>query len=243
VAPKLTVADNALSVSSGHSVSLGIGVSVPHAGDAVTVHVAGLPKYETITDNLDHKTFSGSSISLTAAEVNSGLTLSSHYRGHRDPTATLNVTATDTTGKSVTSAAQTITVKDPPATVASSGTSSGSTTKPVTPPTSSNPATSVTSSDHGKSSGQANDQWFDNHPGFASAAKTLGEFGTSKLGAASNAGATAGQTASAGTTAFARFNQMMAGDFGGDSHFAQVATASPGSLQQSSSPSLTKPLH
>ena len=127
--PVLSVADHSLSVSPGHSVSLGIGVTVPNKGDAVTVHVAGLPRYETITDNLDHKTFSGSSISLTAAEVNSGLTLTSHYRGHGDPTATLSVTATDSTGKPVTSAAQTITVKDPPAAVASSGTSSGTTTQ------------------------------------------------------------------------------------------------------------------
>jgi len=35
---------------------------------------------------------------------------------------------------------------------------------------------------------------------------------------------------------------MMAGDFGRDSHFAQVATASAASLQQSPT-SLTKPLH
>ena len=113
-APALSVADHSLSVGHGHSVSLGIGVTVPNKGDAVTVHVAGLSKYETITDNLDHKTFSGSSISLTAAEVNSGLTLSSHYQGHGAPTTTLTVTATDSTGKPVTSAAQTITVKDSP---------------------------------------------------------------------------------------------------------------------------------
>src|SRR6185437_2806427 len=67
--PAVTVADHSLSVGHGHSVSLGIGVTVPNKGDAVTVHVAGLPKYETITDNLDHKTFSGSSISLTAAQA------------------------------------------------------------------------------------------------------------------------------------------------------------------------------
>jgi hypothetical protein len=123
--PVLSVADHSLSVSPGHGVSLGIGVTVPNKGDAVTVHVAGLPKYETITDNLDHKTFSGSSISLTAAEANSGLTLSSQYRGQGDPTAALTVTATDSTGKPVTSAAQTITVKDPPATAGGSWPSSG----------------------------------------------------------------------------------------------------------------------
>ncbi|QOG18224.1 heparin lyase I family protein [Bradyrhizobium sp. SEMIA] len=116
VAPTLTVADNTLSVSPGGSVSLGLGVSVPHVGDDVTVKISGLPTYETITDKLDGKTFSGSSITLTAAQVNSGLSLSSSYGGHGHPTATLTVTATDSTGTPITSAAQTITVKDPPAT-------------------------------------------------------------------------------------------------------------------------------
>src|SRR5262249_2495702 len=57
---------------------------------------------------------------LTAAEVNSGLTLNSHYHGWRHPVATLTVTATDsTTGKST--APQRITVTDPPATTISQG--------------------------------------------------------------------------------------------------------------------------
>ena len=237
--PVLSVADHSLSVSPGHGVALGIGVTVPNKGDAVTVHVAGLSKYETITDNLDHKTFTGSSISLTAAEVNSGLTLTSHYRGHGDPTSTLSVTATDSTGKPVTSAAQTITVKDPAATVASSGTSSGTTTKPVTSPSSSN---------HGTSSGHHHGhhdlaQWFSHHPGFAPVATTLSEAGASKSAATtSKVGTATDSVGSAGAKSFALFNQMMAGASGHDSHFAQVATASTASLQQSAT-SLTKPLH
>jgi hypothetical protein len=239
--PVLSVADHSLSVSPGHGVALGIGVTVPNKGDAVTVHVAGLPRYETITDKLDHKTFTGSSISLTAAEVNSGLTLTSHYRGHGDPTSTLSVTATDSTGKPVTSAAQTITVKDPPATVASSGTSSsGSTTsKPVTSPSNSN-------HDHDHWSGHHHHHfahWSGHHSGFAPVATTLSEAGASKSAATTSKVVTATDSVgSAGAKSYALLNQMMAGASGHDSHFAQVATASTASLQQSAT-SLTKPLH
>lgn len=66
-APTLTVANNSLYVSLGGSIPLGLEVSVPHAGDNVTVNISGLPKYETITDKLDGKSFSGSSVTLTAA--------------------------------------------------------------------------------------------------------------------------------------------------------------------------------
>ena len=237
--PVLSVADHSLSVSPGHGVALGIGVTVPNKGDAVTVHVAGLPRYETITDKLDHKTFSGSSISLTAAEVNSGLTLTSHYRGHGDPSSTLSVTATDSTGKPVTSAAQTITVKDPPATVASSGTSSsGSTT--------SKPVTSPSNSSHDHWSGHHHHHfahWSGHHSGFAPVATTLSEAGASKSAATtSKVGTATDSVGSAGAKSYALLNQMMAGASGHDSHFAQVATASTASLQQSAT-SLTKPLH
>ena len=61
----------------------------------MNVKIAGLPSYETITDTLDGKTFKGSSISLTAAEVNSGLTLKSNYTGTGHPVATLTLTATN----------------------------------------------------------------------------------------------------------------------------------------------------
>jgi beta-glucanase (GH16 family) len=264
VAPVLTIAANALSVSPGPvGVPLGIGVSVPHAGDSVTVKIAGLPKYETITDNLDHKTFSGSSVSLTADEVNSGLTLNSSYRGHGHPTATLTVTATDNTGTPISSAAQTMTVVDPPPAIVagrSGDASAGGATKPVTsaidPGTSvtsatdpGTPVTPMTVADPGRPSGQALPnghfdltQWFDSHPGFAPVATTLGEFGASGLGAAPNPGAAADhRVAGAGDKAFAVFNQMMAGDFGGGSHFAQAAPASFGSPQ--SPDLLTRPLH
>jgi hypothetical protein len=53
-----------------------------------------------VTDNLDHTTFSGGrtgSVTLTAAEVNSGLALNSTYGGSGQPVNTLSVTATNAT--------------------------------------------------------------------------------------------------------------------------------------------------
>jgi hypothetical protein len=122
--PVLSVADNTLSVTgSGGNVNLGVGVTATDNNDAVSVNIKGLPRYETITDNLDGHTFRGKDITLTAAQVDSGLTLHSYYRGWGDPTATLSVTATGkdpVTGILATSATKTITVADPPATAGGS---------------------------------------------------------------------------------------------------------------------------
>jgi hypothetical protein len=220
VAPTLTVANQSLHVSPGGRVSLGLGVSVPNVADNVTVNISGLPNYETVTDNLDHKTFSGSSVTLTAAEVNSGLSLSSSYRGQGQPTATLTVTATDHTDTpAMTSAAKTITVKDPPAMTTLRGGSWGL----------SQHGTDVT-------------QWFNSHPDFARAATTLGEAGASRSGVMSTPTTTTDPAAGVGAKAYALLNQMMAGQFGAESHFAQAATA----LSASSQPQanlLTRPLH
>jgi hypothetical protein len=106
-----------LLVAAGGSVSLPLSVSGFDSDDKVTVKIAGLPTFETITDNLDKKTFSGSSVTLTAAEVNSGLTLHSSYSGTGQSGDVLTLTATNTTaGEGATSTAQTITVTDPPTT-------------------------------------------------------------------------------------------------------------------------------
>jgi beta-glucanase (GH16 family) len=118
-APVLSVADHSLSVY-GHGGTVGLGMNVKSSDtkDAVSVEIKGLPRYETITDHLDGRTFRGNDITLTAAEVNSGLTLHSYHWGSSQPVATLAVTATakdPTTGAVATSATQTITVKDPPA--------------------------------------------------------------------------------------------------------------------------------
>ena len=99
----------------GGTVDLGVSVTAPAGSTATTVTIAGLPSYETITDKLDGKTFSRSSITLSAAEVDSGLTLTSHYEGSGAPSATLTITARDTIGGFIgNSTPETITVKDPP---------------------------------------------------------------------------------------------------------------------------------
>jgi hypothetical protein len=117
ILPLLTVGEDALTVNAGGSVVLPI--KVDHAS---SVTIAGLTSYESVTDNLDHKTFTGSSITLTAAEVNSGLSLASNYTGTGHPVNDLSVTASETIGHAtLTSAAQIIKVTDPPTTTGSSG--------------------------------------------------------------------------------------------------------------------------
>jgi hypothetical protein len=114
-APTLTIPNASLFVAAGGSVPLPISVARFDSDDKVSVSIAGLPAFETITDSLDNKSFSGSSVTLTAAEVNSGLTLHSGYGGSGQPVNVLTVTATNTTvGEGATSAAQTVTVTDPP---------------------------------------------------------------------------------------------------------------------------------
>lgn len=115
--PTLSIADSSLSVAGGGgTVELGISVTAPASSTATTVTIKGLPRYETITDNLDDRTFRGTSITLSEAEVDSGLTLTSNYRGSQHPVATLTIKASDEIGGvSMTSAPQTITVDDPPA--------------------------------------------------------------------------------------------------------------------------------
>ncbi|WP_338696903.1 glycoside hydrolase family 16 protein [Bradyrhizobium sp. 26S5] len=119
VAPVLMIADTSLSVDGrGGTVDLGVKVATTDPNDAVTVTIKGLPRYETITDNLDGRTYKGGrDITLTAAQVESGLTLQSNYRGSDHPVATLSITATATdpsTGSVTRSASQSITVTDPP---------------------------------------------------------------------------------------------------------------------------------
>jgi uncharacterized protein (TIGR01370 family) len=116
-APTLTVADHTLEVTGrGGTVDLGISVSAPSDATHTKVTITGLPSNETISDNLGH-TFSGSSFTLSARDVNSGLTLTSNYSGSGHPTATLTLTAKDTVGGvAYSSGQQTITVNDPPPT-------------------------------------------------------------------------------------------------------------------------------
>ncbi|RWC56619.1 MAG: glycoside hydrolase family 16 protein [Mesorhizobium sp.] len=125
IAPVLTIADPTLKVNGlGGTVDLGVKVTTTDPNDVVTVNVTGLPRYETITDKLDGKTFSGKNITLTAAQVDSGLTLQSNYKGAAHPVATLTLTATakdPVTGAVTTASPQSITVVDPrPATATTS---------------------------------------------------------------------------------------------------------------------------
>jgi hypothetical protein len=115
-APTLSIANSSLTVAGrGGTVPLGISVTAPASSTATTVTITGLPWYESIKDSLDGKRFSGSSVTLSAAEVDSGLTLKSKYRGSGHPVATLTITATDDIGGVLaTSKPQTITVTDPP---------------------------------------------------------------------------------------------------------------------------------
>jgi hypothetical protein len=102
-------------VSAGGSIPLGVQVTPADADDTVSVTITGLTSYETITDNLDQTIFSGGSVTLSAAEVNSGLTLHSSYGGTGHPVNNLIVTASSTTsGEAAAPATQTIVVTDPP---------------------------------------------------------------------------------------------------------------------------------
>ncbi|TPI40037.1 glycoside hydrolase family 16 protein [Mesorhizobium sp. B3-1-6] len=117
IAPVLTIADPTLNVSGlGGTVDLGVKVTTTDPNDVVTVKVTGLPRYERITDKLDGKTFAGKNITLTAAQVDSGLTLQSNYKGAAHPVATLTLTATakdPVTGAVATASPRTIAVTDP----------------------------------------------------------------------------------------------------------------------------------
>ena len=114
----LTVGNGALTLPEGGSVALPITVSPLDLDDTISVTISGLTSYESVTDNLDHGTFSGGktgSITLTAPEINSGLSLNSSYTGSGKPVNTLSVTAANTTpGETATTAPQNIVVTDPP---------------------------------------------------------------------------------------------------------------------------------
>jgi hypothetical protein len=120
--PTLTIAASTLHVSAGGgTVDLGITETAPSSASSASITITGLPSYETITDGFGD-TFSGSGrhgITITEAQVNSGLTLTSNYQGTQNPVATLQITANDTVaGVTSHSATQSLIVIDPPATSA-----------------------------------------------------------------------------------------------------------------------------
>jgi len=133
--PTISIAQSALTVNAGGSVTLPILVTPGNARDATTMTLKGLTGYETITDNLDHQIFTGHTVTLTAAEVNSGLSLASNYTGSDHPVNTLVATALETDGShTVSSAPQQIVVTDPPVAADSNSTISPGTgdTNPLT---------------------------------------------------------------------------------------------------------------
>jgi hypothetical protein len=151
--PTVTIGSDALTVTEGGSVALPISVSPSVAGDPLLVTITGLASYETLTDGLDHHVVSGNSVTFTAAEVASGLTLTSNYTGPDHPVNTLSITATELVDHQlVSSAAETITVTDPPpvsgSSTSTSGTSTSTSTSGTSTGTSGNPLTLQVSGDN-----------------------------------------------------------------------------------------------
>jgi hypothetical protein len=115
--PTLTPAKSKLTITAGGAVAMGVSVAGFDADDTMSVTINGLTSDEFVTDGADSTVFSGSSVTLTATEVNAGLTLHSTFSGTGHPKNTLTLTASDTTsGETVISPAQKIVVTDPPVT-------------------------------------------------------------------------------------------------------------------------------
>jgi hypothetical protein len=125
--PTLTIGNTSLNVAAGGSVPLGITVTPVDSDDAISVKITGVPTYETITapsgNTVTSSIQADGTNTWTITEGTSaigkpltGLTLASQYTGTDHPVATFTVTASNTTsGETATSAAQTMTVTDPPA--------------------------------------------------------------------------------------------------------------------------------
>jgi hypothetical protein len=125
--PTLTIGNTSLNVTAGGSVPLGITATPVDSDDTISVKISGVPTYETVTapsgDTVTSSLQADGTNTWTVTEGASttgapltGLTLSSSYTGTDHPVATFTVTASNTTpGETATSAAQTMTVTDPPA--------------------------------------------------------------------------------------------------------------------------------
>jgi hypothetical protein len=132
-APTLTIANASLNVTAGGSVPLRITATLLDSDDTISVKISGVPTYETVTapsgDTVTSSLQTDGTNTWTVTEGASttgapltALTLSSSYTGSDHPVATFTVTASNTTsGETATSAAQTITVTDPPAVRSSDG--------------------------------------------------------------------------------------------------------------------------
>jgi len=226
--PVLTIADDSLWVAGrGGTVDLGTKVTTTDSNDVVTVHITGLPKYETITDKLDGRTFSGKDITLTAAQVDSGLTLTSTYRGGGHPVATLTMTASakdPSTGAVATAAPQTITVTDPRPTTTTTTSShdhhSATDHQVVAATTAASPTTSQTiePADHQPTTaaiaGLASRGFALLQQHFDPSARTLATASADPIVAADHPSATGTAMASLASQSFALLNQYLAGHTG-----------------------------
>ncbi len=131
--PTLTITNASLNVTAGGSVPLGITATPVDSDDTISVKISGVPTYETVTapggNTVTSSLQADGTNTWTVTEGAStkgtpltALTLSSSYTGSDHPIATFTVTASNTTsGETATSAAQTMTVIDPPAVTAGGG--------------------------------------------------------------------------------------------------------------------------
>ncbi len=132
-APTLAISNTALTVPADGSVPLGITATPVDSDDTISVKISGVPTYETVTAPSGVTVTSGlqadgtntwtitESASTTGAPL-TALTLSSSYTGSDHPVATFTATASNMTpGETATSAAQTMTVTDPPAMTSDGG--------------------------------------------------------------------------------------------------------------------------
>lgn len=139
-APVLKIASSALTVNASASAPLGITATPVDSDDRVSVKIAGVPSYETITapsgDTVSRSSQGGTYTYVVTESASAagtpltGLTLTSHYTGSSNPVSNLTVTASDTTsGETATSSSKRITVTDP-------GASTSASTSASTPPAS-----------------------------------------------------------------------------------------------------------
>ncbi len=166
---------------------------------------------------------------MTAAQVDSGLTLTSNYRGGAHPVATLTLTASakdPTTGAVSTTSPQTITVTDP-----------RSATWPHTVGATDHSSAAATST-----GGVASDAfaWLNQHQG--SAAGTVAATAPQAIALADHAPATGTTTASQASHCFALLNQYLAGNSGRVDPGQIVAAVSQGAGCGQDS-FLTRPQH
>jgi hypothetical protein len=125
--PPLLKAPSSLTVTAGGSKPLGIFLSAVDSDDTLSVSISGVPAFESVTAagatptvTKHGTTFTYTFNALPSADWNNGLILHSTFPGKGHPVNAFTVTASNSTsGEAGTSAAKTITVTDPPASVAS----------------------------------------------------------------------------------------------------------------------------